>query len=103
MVRPPIIFITKISIPAMASPLTNFEAPSIEPKKSDSCAISSRRALAISWSIIPAFKSASIAICFPGSASRVKRAITSETLPAPFVTTMKLIIIKIANMMKPTT
>ena len=38
----------------------------------------------------PALRSASIAICLPGIASRVKRAATSATRPAPFVMTMKL-------------
>ena len=73
------------------------------PKKSDSCESSSRRFLAVGWSITPAFKSASMDICLPGMASKVKRAFTSETRPAPLVTTMKLMIIKIAKMMKPTT
>ena len=50
----------------------------------------------------PAFKSASIAICFPGIASKVNLADTSETLPAPLVTTTKLIMIKIANTNIPT-
>ena len=52
--------------------------------------------------ITPALRSASIAICLPGNASRVKRAITSEVRPAPLVTTMKLMIIKMIKIMKPT-
>ena len=39
----------------------------------------------------------------PGMASKVNRAFTSETRPAPLVTTMKLMIIKMPKMMKPTT
>ena len=87
----------------MASPLTNLDAPSMEPKKSDSCANSARRVLAVSWSMTPALRSASMAICLPGMASRVKRAFTSETRPAPLVTTKKFTIIRIAKMIKPTT
>ena len=52
--------------------------------------------------IKPAFKSASIAICLPGIASKVKRALTSEIRPAPFVTTTKLMIIKMMKTIKPT-
>ena len=51
----------------------------------------------------PALRSASIAICFPGIASSVNLADTSETLPAPFVITTRLIIIKIAKTKIPTT
>lgn len=40
----------------------------------------------------PALRSASIAICLPGIASRVKRAETSEIRSAPLVTTIKLIV-----------
>jgi hypothetical protein len=47
-------------------------------------------------------RSASIAICLPGIASRVKRAVTSEMRPAPLVTTMKLMIVRIANTITPT-
>ena len=43
-----------------------------------------------------------MAICLPGKASSVKRAMTSETLPAPLVITIKLMIIKIAKTIKPT-
>ena len=48
-----------------------------------------------------AFKSASIAICFPGIASRVNLAATSDTLPAPLVITIRLIIAKIAKTKRP--
>ena len=103
MAKPPIKLISKINMPAMASPLTNLEAPSMAPKKSDSWDNSARRFCAVGWSITPAFKSASIDICLPGIASKVKRAFTSDTRPAPLVTTIKLMIIKIPKMMKPTT
>ena len=39
-------------------------------------------------SIAPVFKSASMAICFPGMASRVKRAVTSATRSEPLLITM---------------
>ncbi len=42
--------------------------------------------------INPALRSASIAICLPGIASKVKRAETSEIRSAPLVTTIKLIV-----------
>jgi hypothetical protein len=62
-----------------------------------------RRARASSAERIPAARSASIAICLPGKASSVKRADTSETRPAPLVTTIMLMIIRIANTNSPTT
>ncbi len=43
-----------------------------------------------------------MAICLPGNASRVNRALTSETRPAPFVTTTKLMMTRIANTTSPT-
>jgi len=61
-----------------------------------------RRARASSWVIRPAFRSASIAICLPGIASRVKRALTSEMRPAPLVTTTKLMIVRMTKTMMPT-
>ena len=85
----------------MASPRTNLEAPSIEPKKSASSAITPRRRRASSSPIRPAFKSASMAICLPGIASNVKRAATSATRPAPLVMTTKLMITRMANTMMP--
>ena len=74
---PPTTLMATIIRPAMASPRTNFEAPSMAPKKVDSCSSSLRRRLASSWSIRPDDRSASIAICLPGIESRVKRAATS--------------------------
>ena len=43
-----------------------------------------------------------MAICLPGIASNVNRAVTSETRPAPFVTTMKLMTTRITNTTTPT-
>jgi hypothetical protein len=43
-----------------------------------------------------------MAICLPGKASRVKRAETSETRPAPLVTTTRLMITRIMNTNSPT-
>ena len=53
--------------------------------------------------IWPAFRSASIAICLPGIASRVKRAATSATRPAPFVITTNWITTRIRKTTMPTT
>jgi hypothetical protein len=49
----------------------------------------------------PALTSASIAICLPGIASKVKRALTSEMRPAPLVTTTKLMITRMMNTTRP--
>ena len=88
--------------PAIASPLTNLLAPSIEPWKSASLRIVSLRSFASTSSIIPALRSASIAICLPGIASNVNRAATSATLPEPFVITIKFIITRIVKTITPT-
>ena len=84
---PPTKFITVTTIDIIESPLTNLEAPSIEPKKSASLCILSLLILAVGSSISPELKSASIAICFPGIASRVNLAETSATRSEPFVIT----------------
>ena len=47
--------------------------------------------------MIPAFKSASIAICLPGIPSSTKRAPTSAIRPAPLVITIKLMITRMIN------
>ena len=91
-----------IRMPATASPRTNFDAPSIEPKNSASWAISRRRRFASASLIRPAFRSASMAICLPGMASRVKRALTSAIRPAPLVMTTKLMMVKMTNTTSPT-
>jgi len=54
-------------------------------------------------SINPAFKSASIAICLPGIESSVNLAVTSATLVAPLVTTIKFIRTRIINTIIPIT
>ncbi len=90
-------------MPAMASPLTNFIAPSIEPKSCDSRASAARRRRASLWSMWPARSSASIDICLPGMASSVKRAATSATRSEPFEMTMNWIIVRIRKMTAPTT
>ncbi len=72
MTMPPITLIRTTSRPAMASPRTNLEAPSIAPKKPDSSSSVFRRRRASLSSIRPAERSASIAICFPGIEFEVK-------------------------------
>ena len=100
--RPPTKLITVIINPAVASPFTYFEAPSIAPKKVDSSWIFWRRSLACSSVIAPVFKSASIAICLPGMASNVKRAVTSDTRSEPLLITINCTMIKIKNTIPPT-
>ena len=51
----------------------------------------------------PELYSASIAICFPGRASRVKRAATSATRVAPFVITINWTAMMMMKMMSPIT
>ena len=52
--------------------------------------------------MMPAFRSASIDICLPGMASKVKRAATSATRPAPLVMTMKLMMTRMMKTTIPT-
>ncbi|MBA7704123.1 hypothetical protein ES703_112923 [subsurface metagenome] len=52
---------------------------------------------------MPALRSASIAICLPGIASRVKRAETSAIRSAPFVITINCITTRIKKITSPTT
>ena len=92
-----------ITRPATASPRTNLDAPSMAPKKVDSCSSSLRRRFASVSSIRPADRSASMAICLPGMESRVKRAATSAIRPEPLVITTKFTITRIANTMMPMT
>ncbi len=73
------------------------------PKKPLSSSSSLRRSLATFSSIRPADRSASIAICLPGMASRWKRAATSAMRPEPLVMTTKFTITRIANTMMPMT
>ncbi len=86
----------------MASPFTYFTAPSMEPKKLDSSWIFSRRILASSSVMAPVFRSASMAICFPGMASSVNLAVTSATRSEPLLITRNWIKIRMMKMMEPT-
>ncbi len=95
--------VTSTMMPAMASPLTNFMAPSIEPKNCDSRDSMLRRRRASLWSMWPARSSASIDICLPGMASRVKRAPTSATRSEPFEMTMNWMMVRMKKMTAPTT
>lgn len=70
MAMPPRMLTTIMISPAMASPLTNFIAPSIEPNIWLSFSITARRARASLTSITPARMSPSMLICLPGMASR---------------------------------
>ncbi len=86
----------------IASPLTNLLAPSIAPKKSASRWIFVRRSRAVFSSIRPEERSAPIAICLPGMASKVKRALTSATRSLPFEITMNWTTTIMRKMTKPT-
>ena len=103
MTMPPKMLTAVMMRPAMASPRTNFEAPSIEPKKALSSSSSRRRRVASLSSMRPALRSASMAICLPGMASSVKRAPTSAMRVAPLVITTKLTVIRITKTMVPMT
>ena len=100
---PPMTLMNVISRPAMASPRTNFAAPSMAPKKVLSSSSVLRRVRASSSSISPVDRSASMAICLPGMASRVKRAETSAMRPEPLVMTMKLMMTRMPKTMMPMT
>ncbi len=101
--RPPTMLISVITMPAMASPRTNLLAPSIAPKKSACWVISSRRRWASCSSMMPAFRSASMAIWRPGMPSKANRAATSLIRVAPLVMTTNWITTMIAKMISPTT
>ena len=102
MTMPPKMLTARMMSPAMASPRTNsMRRPS------------SRRG-ALFLELAPARlrhllvdeaggRSASIAICFPGMASRVKRAPTSAMRVAPLVMTRKLIVTRMRKTMMPMT
>ena len=99
---PPMIF-TRIMInPAMASPLTNFIAPSIEPNKRLSRVRFSRRWRASARVITPARISLSILICLPGMASSENRALTSAIRSEPLVITINCTMVMIKKITKPT-
>ncbi len=96
---PPIELMKTISKPAMASPRTNLLAPSMAPKKALSSSSALRRSRACCSLMRPEERSASIAICLPGMASKVKRAATSAIRVEPRVMTTKFTITRIANTM----
>ena len=100
---PPIELMNTISKPAIASPRTNLLAPSMAPKKALSSSRALRRSRACCSLISPEERSASIAICLPGMASKVKRAATSAMRVEPRVMTTKFTITRIANTMMPIT
>jgi len=100
---PPRTLISVITMPAIASPRTNLLAPSMAPKKSACWVISWRRRCASRSSMIPALRSASIAIWRPGMPSKAKRAATSLIRVAPLVITTNWITTMITKMISPTT
>ncbi len=101
--NPPSILTKTIISDAIASPLTNFIAPSIEPYSLLSRWMLLRCIFASSSVREPARTSASMLSCFPGIASRENLALTSATLSAPFVITMNCTIVSIRNITSPTT
>jgi hypothetical protein len=103
MMSPAIRLIDEMMMPAMASPFTNFMAPSIAPWNCDSFSRMRRRRFASFASINPARRSASMLICLPGIASSVKRAETSDTRSAPFAITMSCSSVMIRKITRPTT
>ena len=100
---PPTMLIKVMMMPATASPRTNLLAPSMAPKKSACWVTSRRRRWASRSSMVPAFRSASMAICRPGMPSKAKRAATSLMRVAPLVMTTNWMITMMAKMIKPTT
>ncbi len=100
---PPTMLIRVMMMPAMASPRTNLLAPSMAPKKSACWLTSLRRRWASRSSMIPAFRSASMAICRPGMPSKAKRAATSLMRVAPLVITTNWMMTMMAKMIRPTT
>ena len=90
-----------MTMPAMASPLTNFIAPSIEPCSLLSSSSSRRLARASTLSISPERRSESIDSCLPGIASSVKRAPTSATRSAPLAMTRNCTRVMIRNTTRP--
>ena len=103
MARPPMRLMAVMTRPATASPRTNLLAPSMAPKNSVSRSSVSRRERACRSSTRPAARSASMAICLPGMASRTNRAATSDTRVEPLVMTVKFTTSRIMKMTMPTT
>ncbi len=77
-------------------------APSIAPQNSASRETASRRLRACCSLMTPAFRSASMAICLPGMASSVKRAVTSAVRTAPWLITRYWIAVSARNRTNPT-
>lgn len=102
MAIPPIKLIATIMRLAIASPLTNFMAPSMAPNNWLSLPSSVRRVRASSTVIRFARRSLSMDICLPGMASRVNHAPTSATRSEPLVITMKLTTVRIRKITMPT-
>ena len=103
MMMPPTMLMNTIRMPAMASPRTNLLAPSMAPKNELSSSSALRRARASFSLMRPAERSASIAICLPGMASKVKRAATSAIRVEPRVITTKFTITRMKNTITPMT
>ncbi|MNH02837.1 hypothetical protein D3C79_620830 [compost metagenome] len=103
MAMPPMKLTKMITMPAMASPLMNFMAPSNEPYSWLSRSSSLRLARAWAASMAPALRSPSMLICLPGMPSREKRAATSATRSEPLVITMNWTMVTIEKITKPTT
>jgi hypothetical protein len=100
--RPPMRLMTITTMPKIASPLTNFIAPSRLPCSLLSSSSSRRRRRASSLSIRPERRSESIDNCLPGIASSVNRADTSATRSAPLAMTMNCATVMIRNTTRPT-
>ena len=102
-VNPPSKLIMMMMMPAMASPLTNFMAPSRLPFSLLSFSSIRRRRRASSLSIRPERRSESMDICLPGMASSEKRAATSATRSEPLAMTMNCTTVMMRNTTSPTT
>ena len=100
--RPPTRLISTMTMEAMASPFTNFIAPSRLPCSLLSSSSVRRRSRASSLPISPDRRSLSIDNCLPGIASRLNRAATSATRSAPFEMTMNCTTVMIRKTTSPT-
>ena len=103
MAKPPSRLMMMMMMPAMASPLTNFIAPSRLPLSLLSFSSTRRRRRASSLSMSPERRSESIDICLPGMASSEKRAATSATRSEPLAMTMNCTTVMMRNTTSPTT
>ena len=100
--RPPTRLISTMTMEAMASPFTNFIAPSRLPCSLLSSSSVRRRSRASSLPISPDRRSLSIDNCLPGIASRLNRAATSATRSAPLEMTMNCTTVMIRKTTSPT-